>query len=267
MVSRTAFLCALAASFIALTGNEVTAHSWADCVDWRPMNGATDSKSISFAANKGRCYGWARRFPVHSKFAFGHLDDADPNRHYDQGLLKMGNPACSDGKHGTEKGSDETIPTSKNPAYGGSKWGTQASAKPGQQMCIRWPAKNHAKENPVNNVSINFMKKPTPNKDPSQKDLLNKANIFNIPTLPYAKMCSPNKNGDFTPCGGCFNVPENITPGTYLVQWRWLLNSDEFYTSCWDLVIEGGDSKGGNPPKPKAKNSLSNDSNVFSELV
>ncbi|KAG0008430.1 hypothetical protein BGZ80_003453, partial [Entomortierella chlamydospora] len=54
----------------------------------------------------GKCYGWARKFPYKSKVAFGDLDSADPNRHYQQDPKDF--TSCSDGKHGREPGADET---------------------------------------------------------------------------------------------------------------------------------------------------------------
>ncbi|KAG0202898.1 hypothetical protein BGX31_003506, partial [Mortierella sp. GBA43] len=138
---RTTFLCALIATVtIALTNSEVEAHSWADCVDWRSTN---DGKPNMFAAKGGTCHGWARRYPIKPKFPFGLMDK--DSRHYNQGALSKHNPACSNTKQGDEKGQDETRPSAKNPAYGG-KWQQQARAAPGQRMCVRWPAKNHAKE-------------------------------------------------------------------------------------------------------------------------
>ncbi|KAI8361912.1 hypothetical protein B0O80DRAFT_89336 [Mortierella sp. GBAus27b] len=237
MFSRTAFICALAAALtITLLSTMAEAHSWADCVDWR----FKDSKKQSYADGAGRCHGWARRFPVNSKYKFGQLDDASPNRHYDQGPINRGNPACSDRKRGAEKGSDETRATSSNPAYGG-KWGTQAVATPGQKMCVRWPAKTHAGESGLQPVFINMQKQSTKS-DPSQKDLNDSKKTY-ITKLKYQN-CNGKINGDFTPCGGCWTVPSDAKAGTYLVQWRWKLNSDEFYTSCWDLRVDGKKSSG-----------------------
>jgi len=77
----------------------VSGHSWADCVDWRFTKGR-----VSWASNDGQCFGWARRFPIHSGFAFGDLDHTNPNRHYWQNKLPKGEPfPCSDRIHGVER--------------------------------------------------------------------------------------------------------------------------------------------------------------------
>ncbi|KAG0048227.1 hypothetical protein BGZ83_006784 [Gryganskiella cystojenkinii] len=205
----------------------VDAHSWADCIDWRPSNGK-NSKNIDW--NKGSCFGYARRFPL--KGAFGSLDSADPSRHYQQ----AGNPStalpCSDHKHGKDVGSDETKASPVSGAYGG-KWGRMTVAQVGDTLCVRWPAKNHAEKNEDNTkVQINFSKVKD-GKDPNQQTLLKNT----IALLPY-KNCNPGKNPDRRACGGCFKVPARAS-GTYLMQWRWMLNPGEWYTSCADIQIGG----------------------------
>ena len=109
-----------------------------------------------------------------------------------------------------------------------------ASTSAGSQMCVRWPAKNHAQKNePSNPVYIN-MPKTLLSKDPTQKTFMSST----IAQLNY-KNCNSTSSTDFTPCGGCFTVPKTLKTGTYVVQWRWMLNKDEWYTSCWDLAVTG----------------------------
>ncbi|KAF9114726.1 hypothetical protein BGW39_003266, partial [Mortierella sp. 14UC] len=52
----------------------VEAHSWADCVDWR----FNDPAKPSFSESGGKCFGWARQYPVNSGIRFGGLDSASP---------------------------------------------------------------------------------------------------------------------------------------------------------------------------------------------
>jgi len=104
---------------------------------------------------------------------------------------------------------------------------------PGDTLCVRWPAKNHAVASERDRGVFINMPPTATNKDPNQSQLMK----MTIAKLPY-KNCSFGKEGpEHTPCGGCFKVPEGRTPGTYLIQWRWELNDEEWYTSCWDLKV------------------------------
>ncbi|KAF9363140.1 hypothetical protein BGX34_004798 [Mortierella sp. NVP85] len=244
MFSRTV-LCALAAAMaLALLSSVTEAHSWADCVDWR----FKDPKKPGWADRHGTCHAWARRYPLKEKVKFGRLDSHNPNRHYDQGDSGKIYP-CSDGRHGESPGDNETRGKPIESAYGG-KYGTMATATPGQLMCVRWPAKNHARESGLKKVHINMQRKMT-KEDPSQKEL---DRDFITKDLAYGN-CTDHKKKkeDFAPCGGCFNIREDQKPGTYLVQWRWQLNDDEFYTSCWDVRVIAKDGKPAKDEKPKPK--------------
>ncbi|KAG0360928.1 hypothetical protein BG005_009527 [Podila minutissima] len=231
----------------------VDAHSWADCVDWR----FNDPSKPSFAANGGKCVGWARQYPVNSGIKFAKLDSASPSRHYQQ------NPSdftpCSDGVHGRERGGDETRQNPISKAYGG-RFGAMATVKAGDQMCVRWPAKNHAVPDEKENfVFINMPSTPLA-KDPSTQAQFSAANVAKIPF----KHCNTIEGDtDGTPCGGCWTVPKDRAPGTYVVQWRWELNDNEFYTSCWDLQVTGN---GSSDDKVDAK-TLGGKTSVFAELA
>ncbi|KAF9117533.1 hypothetical protein BGW39_002090 [Mortierella sp. 14UC] len=230
----------------------VQAHSWADCVDWRFNN----PDNPGWHDSDGKCFGWARQYPVNSGIRFGSLDSASPNRHYHQ------NPKdfipCSDKIHGIEPGSDETRQDPVSRAYGG-KWGAMASAKAGEKICVRWPAKNHAvKEERDRGVFINMPPTPTI-RDPTQSQLMG----MTIQKLPYKNCNEIPGDTDHTPCGGCFTIPANRTTGTYMVQWRWELNDDEWYTSCWDLQVTGVDASPGVP----GGSPLGNATSIFAELA
>ncbi|KAK9761940.1 hypothetical protein K7432_012774 [Basidiobolus ranarum] len=220
------------------------AHSWVDCLDWRFKN----SKNKSYNDNAGECRGYARRFPVKygkngsvtPKKPFGTLDSDWPSRHYKQSEAHPDNwPACSTGKRykngeNEEVGSDETRANPASKAYGQNKWGRMAIKKPGQQLCVRWPAKTHQHE-PNNIVYINMPPKPT-SKDPSQKEM----NKWTIAKLNYGNCFSGGS--DKARCGGCFKIPKDRKPGEYLIQWRWKLNGSdgkpEWYTSCADVKVK-----------------------------
>ncbi|KAF9546793.1 hypothetical protein EC957_009398 [Mortierella hygrophila] len=105
---------------------------------------------------------------------------------------------------------------------------------PGGELCIRWPAKNHAIPSEKNQPVTIALSKVNPQKDPTQLQFLD--NI--IAKLNYKNCTDKGKDTDIWPCGGCFKLPTNLKPGNVVLQWRWKLNSNEFYTSCADLKIE-----------------------------
>ncbi|KAF9927381.1 hypothetical protein FBU30_003287 [Linnemannia zychae] len=244
MLFRTTVIASAALAFVA---SIVEAHSWADCVDWR----FNDPSKPGWRASDGKCFGWARQYPMNN-VPFGDLDSSSPSRHYQQDPSDF--TACSDRQHGIEKGADETRQNPISKAYGG-RFGAMARATAGQKMCVRWPAKNHAvKDEPDNPVMIN-MPQQILNKDPTQSGFTQ----ANIAQLKY-KNCNPiSDDTDHTPCGGCFDIPAGLSTGTYVIQWRWMLNKDEYYTSCWDIAVAGKD--GSSAP------TLGNSTSVFADLA
>ncbi|KAG0378666.1 hypothetical protein BGX24_003151 [Mortierella sp. AD032] len=224
--SLTVLLVATLAVFSTYTP-QAEAHSWIDCVDWRSK---VKGKG-QWTAKNGECQGYARRYPVKPKFA--SLDDADPNRHYQQDHNNLKRAlACSDGRAGEEPGADETRAKNIADAYNKNKgWGMMTKTSPGKKLCIRWPAKNHSGDRDGGRVVINWMKdnRATNNK----QEVLDK---WKLDDLDYSN-CDKASNEDVRPCGGCVTVPEESTPGMYLLQWRWRLNKDEWYTSCADVQV------------------------------
>ncbi|KAG0284866.1 hypothetical protein BGZ96_010802 [Linnemannia gamsii] len=206
----------------------VEAHSWGDCIDWR----FNDPSEEAWGSSDGECKGYARRFPVDSEF--GALDHANPSRHYQQKLKdkKDSDSAlpCSDGKHGKDVGSDETRENPVESAYGG-EYGAMTHTRVGDTLCVRWPAKNHAEDNEDDDMMVLINLAKSEGEDPTQK-VLTKSKVAE---LPY-KNCDEGENPDRRPCGGCFKVPMRAS-GTYLLQWRWMLNPGEWYTSCADIQI------------------------------
>jgi len=226
------------ALILLLTPQATEAHSYVDCVDWR----FTSTKNKSWSNKNGACFGYARRFPVGAK-PFAKLDSDDPNRHYEQSNSKpMSSPACSNGRDGSSPGADETQGKPVSSAYNGKdrrgrKTGPQTVTKRGGQLCVRWPAKNHAvpseKNRPVfiTFSPVNYIGNPT------QQALKNMA--FHTLELNYKNCTDKGSNEDIWPCGGCFSIPSKFKDGNYLMNWRWQLNSNEFYTSCADVLVKG----------------------------
>ncbi|KAK3830346.1 MAG: hypothetical protein J3R72DRAFT_455980 [Linnemannia gamsii] len=227
--SLTVLLVASLAVFSSYTP-QAEAHSWIDCVDWRKTG------KNQWTANKRDeikyCQGYARRYPFNAKFA--SLDDADPNRHYQQNhnqIKKATALACSDGRAGEEPGADETRSKDVTKAYGG-KWGKMTTTSPGKKLCIRWPAKNHAGDSDGGKVAINWMKDDKGAANYQQHVLDDNP----LTELDYSN-CDKTGNEDTRACGGCITVPAKSTPGVYLLQWRWRLNKNEWYTSCADVKV------------------------------
>ncbi|KAF9315396.1 hypothetical protein BGZ91_005799 [Linnemannia elongata] len=254
MPLKSLFTLATAFALLAILAE---AHSWADCVDWR----FNDPAKPGWTDKHGKCHGWARQYPVNSGVRFGGLDSASPNRHYQQDPDDF--IPCSDKFHGNEPGADETRQNPISRAYGG-RFGAMASVKAGDEICVRWPAKNHAvKDERDRGVFINMPPTPTV-RDPNQSQLMK----MTIATLRYKNCNHIPGDSDHTPCGGCFRVPENRTAGTYLVQWRWELNNNEWYTSCWDLQVTPKDAivQPGQPGVPIAR-PLGGSTSIFAELA
>ncbi|KAF9349643.1 hypothetical protein BGX34_001680 [Mortierella sp. NVP85] len=236
--SFTFIAVAALAVFSTFAPQEVEAHSWLDCVDWRWKK--SSGKNKDWRSSAGYCKGYARRYPANNPRAgkFGLLDNTEWARHYRQNLRKDTLP-CSDSKHGLEKGIVET--RDLKGSYGG-KWGPMTVTKSGGELCVRWPGKNHAAANELETkVIINLAEKP--GNDPTQSQL-NKMKIAELRYKNCNKLGDSGKRDENTrPCGGCFKLPKR-RPGIYLLQFRWRLNQgknpldDEIYTSCADIQIK-----------------------------
>ncbi|KAF9089169.1 hypothetical protein BGX29_007604 [Mortierella sp. GBA35] len=233
MVLKTSFTFLVVAALAVLSSYtpQAEAHSWADCIDWRfNKPGKQD-----WSNNGGKCMGYARRFPLGK--GFGTLDSM--GRHYQQ---NRGNPdkalPCANHKEGHKPdiGLDETRANPPSKAYGG-KHGQMTVTKVGDTLCVRWPAKNHAdqKKDPRKTTVQIYLSKSKDSVDPKYQQDLFKNKVADLPF----HNCNPGKDEDKRPCGGCFKVPVRAK-GTYLLQWRWLLNKEdnEWYTSCADIEIK-----------------------------
>ncbi|CAO3569704.1 unnamed protein product [Mortierella alpina] len=222
--SKTVYASLLVSALAILSSSpSAEAHSWAACINWKFNN----KNKPDWSDKGGKCLGYARRYPYRK--VFYSLDSASPSRHYQQ---PKNGPPCSDTIHGVDGdvGSDERRANPISKAYNG-QYGPMTTTRVGDTLCVRWPAKNHAKANEDDTVVlINLAKKV--GKDPSQKSL----DKSNVAELPY-KNCNKGKNPDQLPCGGCFKIPARA-PGIYLLQWRWMLNPGEWYTSCATRMLE-----------------------------
>ncbi|KAF9972497.1 hypothetical protein BGZ73_004357 [Actinomortierella ambigua] len=233
---KSSVVLAATTILVALTSAPLTeAHSYADCIDWRFKN----PSNPSWSDKNGACFGYARRFPLKAK-PFAKLDSDDPNRHYQQSNDDPDRALpCSNGEDGEEPGANEQMASPISAAYNGKdkrgrKTGPMTVTKVGGQLCVRWPGKNHAVSSEKDLSTVNIaLSGVNPTKDPTQQQFLK--NI--IARLDYQNCTDKGSDTDIWPCGGCFKLPQSAGPGNYVMQWRWRLNSDEWYTSCADIQV------------------------------
>ncbi|KAG0318803.1 hypothetical protein BG000_004072 [Podila horticola] len=200
MVLKTSFTMLVVATLAVFSSYtpQAEAHSYADCIDWKFNKGGKQD----WSDQGGKCAGYARRFPLGK--AFGSLDSNWPARHY---LQDRNNPNAA-------------LPC--NTAVGATL--SESRANP--------PSKAYGGQFGRMTVTSIHLSKARNGKDITQMELL-KNNIANL----NFKNCNVGPNEDRRPCGGCFKVPARAK-GTYLLQWRWMLNPGEWYASCADIQIK-----------------------------
>ncbi|KAF9079641.1 hypothetical protein BGX27_006153, partial [Mortierella sp. AM989] len=187
----TLFALAVALA-VALLATITEAHSWADCIDWRFKNPKKPEEEggrscawklfrfnfnsqinldtllslfLGFTDKHGKCFGWARKYPLKQNTPFGGLDSSNPPRHYRQDPNNF--ISCSNG----QQSADESRQNPVSKSYGGS-FGRMATVRAGDQMCIRWPAKNHAVQFQGDRPVFINMPPTVTKKDPSQAQLM-----------------------------------------------------------------------------------------------
>ncbi|KAF9571655.1 hypothetical protein EC968_000323 [Mortierella alpina] len=258
MIFSTLSKATLAIVATLLLTQSVESHSYVDCVDWRFKNAPKNPKDVSWSDKNGACFGYARRFPVNAK-PFAKLDSDDPNRHYQQKRSRdkksENELACSNGRVGHEPGADETVSNPVELAYTGKdkrkrSYGRMTEKYEGDMLCMRWPAKNHAVPSEKEKMVFIGLMKYDGKKIYSQKDYLNKGSNKPVQNevVPYKNCSDKGKNTDIWPCGACFKL--KMGPGVYSGQWRWQLNSNEFYTSCFDLRVKAREGNATEPVVP-----------------
>ncbi|KAG6553324.1 hypothetical protein Mapa_005058 [Marchantia paleacea] len=231
--SRRSKVAALSYLWVVLASlGRVRSHSWAACIDWRFYSGVHANNPAAFSDNLGKCYGYARRYDTQR--AWGTLDSDYPSRHYRQ--ASVADPiACSNGPTGSEhEGADEqrAKPVSAAYAHRGNIYGPMTIKRRGSALCLRWPAKNHAV--PSQEEEFVFIRMI-----PSRMERPNgRQSEFGKPIARLRfKNCLQEGDPDKWFCGGCFRLPKTVTSGLWTLQWRWMLNQGEYYTSCADVLI------------------------------
>lgn len=218
----------LLASFVAssLIGS-VVGHSWLDCLDWDE--------------SAQKCNGYARNWDNAKAEPFGQ--DVGRDQRPGRGVA-AGGLVC---------GAIEQ--PNSNPADGYSAAYPMAKLSPGQDIVVRWPAKNHANVGTDRGVQIFISKGPGLGDDFSHITTLQdwvsdcaanggKCDNTFAGNIYDSNAC--NVGGvDKTKCIDKFTVPTNLQNGIYTFMWWWEFNAGEYYNSCADVEIVNGGSGGG----------------------
>jgi hypothetical protein len=252
----------LAAAAATCFASSVMAHSWVDCFDWR-MNVPESNK---WNDDDGTCEGFNRRWPAGTA---GRIQALQVESEYyfwkKEGEVRDGY-LC---KTTLRNGSDSITEERGNPvsaAYGGD-WEPMASKGVGDELCIRWIAKNH-KAHVDNDQATNAFGNRVTNsevfiyiaKDTSEpSDWHNSAKVDTY-EVPFANCPDPGPSSgsrdaegtgsNLAMCGACITVPQRA-PGVYSIGWEWYLGGVT-YGSCGDIEITGGGGTSAptSPPAP-----------------
>jgi hypothetical protein len=215
-----------------ISQQQAEAHSWMDCVQ---LEGTTC---------RGYPRGWGNIYNIaNNVYAQDTGRDNRPGKPVSAGLAcdarEKFNPT-------TDKSSAAAYLANMYPAnYPHTKFA------PGQQVTMRWPAKNHATVGEQRGVQVFFSKPYTPATGAADdfSNVVDKSSwVAKYPALDVTfTNCSPNQSGvDAAPCTGTFTVPVDLQPGAlYTMMWWWEFNQGEFYNTCADVEIAGDDTGGG----------------------
>ncbi|KAL9655844.1 hypothetical protein ABK040_000906 [Willaertia magna] len=209
----------------------VKCHSWIDCTDYTEKNG----KYYDAAKCRARPRNW-------SQHTGGGVFGADTGYNH-QDL------SC---KYALSGGNYQSFYTSAYP---------MATYKPGQEVCLAWPAKNHVAATCTNQYIPDTSNKIyyssiNPTSDPSTNDWKLLVDWGNNPSpsllgqgggKAFQNCPAFCENMDKALCTGCFTIPSTWPEGRYAFQWRWIFNAGSApYTSCWDAQV----TKTGTPVTP-----------------
>lgn len=203
------------------------AHSWVACTDYRG-----DQSTY----NPSQCFGYPRNWQnVASGSAFGE------DRGYNYQAPKTGAQPCRD-RLGAA------------PGYGYTASYPMAQYKPGSQVCLAWPSKNHVAATCTNPYIPDtrlelYHGGMTGSSDPAQSTF--RANLVRnwtehqngvIDFKGFQRCPRFCNNMDKSLCTQCFTVPSNLQVGkVYTFQWYWIFNQGtDPYTSCWEAMIVSG---------------------------
>ncbi|KAF0715743.1 Aste57867_3214 [Aphanomyces stellatus] len=213
MLLQRALTAALAFLFVP-----ASAHSWLECTDYTIT---TDADKTTF--NPANCHGRPRASQAQIKAGFG----------VDTGYNS--NTATCPKPHAT---SDDGVP--------------QATYKPGQTVCLAYPAKNHAasaanKFIPDAGVVISRTKvgDNTDTFDGKTYKHSNGDHVNGVVDGKGFQNCPAfgSPETDKALCTMCFTLESDLAPGSYAFKWTWSFNNPtDSYTNCWDAKVDAGGS-------------------------
>ncbi|KAN0025015.1 hypothetical protein ACTFIV_009426 [Dictyostelium citrinum] len=108
----------------------------------------------------------------------------------------------------------------------------------GQKICPQWPARNHANALRAGTVSFYLSPKMTPDapSDPGQEVFFQHL----IHSSPFGNCTKYFENTNNATCTACFDLPMDVSPGLYILQFFWEFNPKEYYLTCADIMISSG---------------------------
>jgi len=234
-------------SVLLLAQLTIVSSIYLECVNWV----RTDFTNGGWNDDQGKCLGYPRAYPIGLGRAFGTLDSIALPRPWEQNILYA--PSTDNFSPCNNRTEPRTSPISLSYEAGG--FGTMSKLVPGQEICLRWPAKGHAYVESGNvTISINMgPRAPGATQDLSQRQYDN----LEIARLIYANCQRGSQYSNYSkdvknttlnqdrPCGGCFKIPENLQLGYYTFQWRvTLFPNKQYFTDCADFQIVPGELNG-----------------------
>ena len=204
----------------SLLVQRIAAHSWVECSSYDPVS--FDYRTLG-NYDRARCSGYPRGF----------------KRQFDAGF-------------GVDTGYNSQLGDCSRDPYNAADYNNQvlmAKYKPGQTIYISHPAKNHVADTCTNqfipSVSFKVMMSGQPDVDTFDVDLpMVGAEHTNgvIDHLGYQRCFNFCSNMDKAHCLSAWKLPTGIMEGRHSFQWRWELNSGEFFTNCFDAYITASDN-------------------------
>lgn len=192
----------------------VLSHSWISCTDYQIKNPYQISNSINYDIQN--CYGFSRNYQLQ------YLSDVNRGFGYDTGYNYKSNEC--------KYTFDNNIQIAKY--------------KPGQQVCLTYPSKNHVASEctniyiPDNGIKIYRSINKQLDEFNKEYDHLNGIHLSNTIDYKGFQNCPGFCNNmDKTVCYVCFNLETDIESGIYSFKWVWEFNKGEFYSTCWDAEI------------------------------
>jgi len=192
---------------------DVRAHSWLDCLDW-------DVTTQS-------CKGYARNWAGKPADPFG-TDRGRDNR--PSGSVTEGGLVCIGGESEDDK--DKYTPQFP-----------RATVAAGQDLVLRWPAKNHANVGTQRGVQLFISRTPDGGDDFGH--ITNKDDYLQQCTA-AGGLCEHSFSSgpdcqtpgvDKAECMATFRLPLNLQAGVYTFMWWWEFNAGEYYNSCADALV------------------------------